>query len=402
MIPIGVKGIDEMLEGGAPSNARILFAMEPMADGQIFLIHMLAEALSDGKRCCVIIPHTTPDVYLYDLSTAGFDIGDHRDQITFFSQVEWMAMKKRNPDAKRFHKEFKGHIRRVCTEIGAAFVFVYFDMVYETLGLSQGLAALDFSDMADGPLLVVELLNFGGDPLIRSCSGESGFDLVVSIRSGYNYIPFFNFFTIEHCSWTLVPRRSIPYIMTGLSITPYISKIVVTGPAQSGKSTFVANASDHGLSVDGTDMKGVATTVAMDLGRLSWQGFDITLYGTPGYSRFDPIISQLVRHAMGVILLVDVTRPDTLPRARDLLIATRGSALPLIVVATKSDLPHQMTEEDIRRELGIRQAVAVHFISCLDKPAVRAIVSSLIEHITLFSYDEGEEPPLPGAFGNGV
>lgn len=391
MIPIGVKGVDEMLEEGAPRDAHILFAMEPMTDGQVFLLHMLENVINEGRSCCVVIPHTTTEVFLYDLSTAGVDIRDHKEQIYFFSEPEWTDMKKRIPDRDAFQKEFRSHISQVCREMGINFVFVYFDLIYEWLGLEKALDVINFSTDTEAPVVVAELLNFEGCDFVRKCSGEGGFNLIISIRSGYNYIPFFNFFTIEHCSWTRIPRRSIPFIVTGTSITPYISKIVVTGPLNSGKSTFVTNASDHGLSVDGTDMKGISTTVAMDLGRLSWKGFDIMIYGTPGHERFDPIISQLVRRAMGIILLVDSTRPDSLSRAKDLLIATRGSSLPLIVVATKNDLPHDLTEEMIRKELGIRQAVAVHFISCLDKKAVRAIVSSLIDHITLFSYDEGED-----------
>jgi uncharacterized protein len=389
MISIGVKGIDEVLEGGAPDKARILFTMEPMADGQAFMITMLMSSLESGKHCCIVSPHASADVFMYDLATiTGVDLDPHRDQLSFYSMEDWNRMKTKKQKKGSFQKEFSEHITRHCQENSVDIVFVYFDLIYEWFGLELGVRALEFSDEDSGPTVVAELLNFEGHELITKCSEGKMFDLIVSVQSGYNYIPFFNFFTIEYCSWIEVTRRSIPFILARGNITPYISKIVVTGPAQSGKTTFVANASDHGLSVSGTDMKGVATTVAMDLGRLSWKGFDVMIYGTPGHSRFDPIITQLIRRAMGILLLVDATRPDTLPRARDLLVASHGYTLPLIVVATKSDLPHVMDEEMIRRELGLRAEVPIRFISALQKEDARGVVVSLIDHITLFSFDE--------------
>lgn len=392
MIPIGVKGIDEVLGGGAPEGARILFAMEPMADGQAFMITMLMNRLTEGKNCCIVIPHSSADVFIYDLMTSHeLDISAHRDQLVFFAQEEWIRMKTKYPVKEDFQAELKAHLSKICQESGSEIVFVYFDLIYEWFGLEPGLAVFKAPDALPPPTIAFELLNFEGRDLIQKGSEKGMFDLIVSVQSGYNYIPFFSFFTIESCSWTQVTRRSIPFITIDGTITPYISKIVVTGPAQSGKTTFVANASDHGLTVDGTDMKGVSTTtVAMDLGRLSTKGFDITIYGTPGHARFDPIISQLVRRAMGIILLVDATRPDSLPRAKDLLIAAHGHNLPLVVAITKNDLLHDMTDDLVRTALGIRPEVPVYFISNLEPSEVRGVVSALIDHITQFSYeDEG-------------
>jgi len=97
----------------------------------------------------------------------------------------------------------------------------------------------------------------------------------------------------------------------------------------------------------------------MDLGWLHLRGFDITLFGTPGQPRFDPIMPQIIRNAMGVIMIIDVTRPDSLPRARDLLTLVYAARIPIVVAMNKADLPHQMDERQVRESLKLRDEIPV-------------------------------------------
>lgn len=93
-------------------------------------------------------------------------------------------------------------------------------------------------------------------------------------------------------------------------------KIVFTGPVGAGKSTAIQSISD--FSPVSTDIvhtdnanKRYVTTLAMDYGVIHLgDGEKIHLYGTPGHERFDFMWDILSNGGMGLILLLDNTRPD--------------------------------------------------------------------------------------------
>jgi hypothetical protein len=140
------------------------------------------------------------------------------------------------------------------------------------------------------------------------------------------------------------------------------------------------------MSVDRTGVGGDVTTVAMDFGWLHWQDFDITLYGTPGQPRFDPMLPVILHNAMGVVLLVDATNPDQLTRARHLYKIIAKMHVPIVVAANKKDLPGNISEADIRNGIGIGENIPVFSISALQKDDVREVLESLVDSITRFIY----------------
>ena len=63
-------------------------------------------------------------------------------------------------------------------------------------------------------------------------------------------------------------------------------KIVVSGPLQSGKSSYIKALDDNALNVETKGKDEKHYTVGMDLGCVKLNGFDCYLFGTPGLLRF--------------------------------------------------------------------------------------------------------------------
>jgi len=96
-------------------------------------------------------------------------------------------------------------------------------------------------------------------------------------------------------------------------------KLIITGTPGAGKTTAIAAISetppvrtDTATTDDLAEVKDV-TTVAMDFGELTLDdGQKVFLYGTPGQQRFEFMWKILVQGGLGLIILVDCSRPDPL------------------------------------------------------------------------------------------
>jgi signal recognition particle receptor subunit beta len=387
MISTGMYGIDDMLGGGIPEGSRVLYSLDPGVDGQLFMISTLFSALERGQSCLAIIPHTTVDAFLHDigqLREKEIRAADHR--MVFLDSVDRERIQRSAPNRAAAEKEWQTRIQRLCTDNDVEVIFGYFDIIYEDFGLEKGLRLLSRDCCPPKSTIIIEHLNFEGDTFLESLAVRKSFDLILTIKSSFRPLPHFNYFTILYTSWSTQLRRSVPFLVKNGHIVPYIPKIVVTGPPESGKSRFVTSATELGVSVDRAGPGRDATTVAMDFGWLHWQDFEITLYGTPGQPRFDPMLTVILNNAMGVILLVDATDHGQLARARHLYKIVAKMHVPVVVAANKKDLPGQMSEEEIRKEIGIGKSIPIFLISAHRKDDVRAVLESLVDSITRFIY----------------
>jgi small GTP-binding protein len=359
---VGIRLVDERLRL-AEGTTRLLFISSPGIDPAPYGVNAAIAALKEGLTVTYLVNNKPADAIRAVADIMGFDLDEWEAEGTLRildSFSGYMNIPSEEDHRVDTPQDTASMIEAICDMTPEDHVVV-FDSMSSYIDMCEGGEEEGMSRL----MRIVEKLcsthhfvglfsTWGYEP-VHIETIRDYFDTVLALQPVEKLTIVRQFLKAEKIDGHVVPDFVVPIkVMRPGGVRVFFPKILVTGPFHSGKSSIVQAISTSSVSVDR-----MGTTIAMDHGYLDYKGFAADVYGTPGQEKFDPILEFLAEEAVGVILVVDATKPETFDRARQMLTLTSGYALPLVVAANFTDLEESLDPDQVRERLKLQPDVPV-------------------------------------------
>jgi len=357
-VKTGVEILDGRLGGGFAQPSTILFFSDYPSEKRLFAEHFIITGLRAGERCLYVDFFRAPQLARRDMRRFG---PYPEDRLSF---VDATSAQLLVPPAGTHAVRDPNDLNHIMDTIEAAIrdekpsrvVIDSLEFLADRFPkeeiLRRWVRLLDVG-RTEGAIVSYLFLNWTYDEedvqRIRAMS-----DYVIEFQSKMRTGRLEHFMQVRENRAEGVSTSWIPFTFSDLTgITVYFPRILVTGPYHAGKSTVVRSLCGNAVNVER-----MGTTVAFDYGNVQMCGLEAEVFGTPGQERFEFMFGIFAREVSGVLFVVDATRPEDFPRARQML-ALVGPDVPLVVLANKADLPNVQRPEAIRAGLGLPESVPI-------------------------------------------
>jgi hypothetical protein len=387
MLETGIPKLDEYLSGGIPKGKSLIYLNYPGVEGDVFGMQTLYHCLATGNNCIYVSSSSHPNMLIDQFSEFGWPIENYKEKLSvidaYSSLVGDISSEKfivPDPEDVNSITEVIDHVIKEVPE-GSVFIFSSLSTIMDLCGEDNTINAVQSWNETAKRNKMVSIYNFTAWPYTESTLVQiknNIFNCVINVGGITQQVIYGQYFCVSKADWIKFQKRSMLFrVLRPGGIKIYLPKILVTGPFNAGKSTFVHSLSTRAVSVD---RKG--TTIALDHGHIDYKGFSADIFGTPGQNRFDPIVKMISGEAMGVFLVVDSTNPENFNRAQQMLEITTGYGLPYVIIANKQDMQDAMSTDDIRKQLNIPEEIPVVSTIATEKKGVFEAFELLVDKIT--------------------
>jgi len=374
-----IPRLDEFLDGGLKTYSITLFWAYPGIENAPFAYQILMERLEEGDSCIYVTESKDSRTVEDEIKHYGWDISDYKENGKFIFVDAYSGLINAKSSEKFFVENAKSArsitetLEKALENTKNTHTLVVYDSI-STLIDHCGENSLDElkiwkksfeENNATGVFLFTE---WPYDEKVLNKLRLMA-DAIIQLKAIEEKVILREYFTVSKVAWDGKVKRGVgvPFkIAAPGGIRIYIPKILVTGPFNAGKSSFVHSASTRAVSVER-----VGTTIALDHGHVDYAGFSVDLFGTPGQERFDPILELLGGEALGVIVVVDSTDPDSAIRAKEMMEKAKAVGLPYVVVANKADLEGAVEPETLREKMELPKDVKIIPVTAEDLTKIK-------------------------------
>lgn len=380
-----IPKLDDFLDGGIPEGTSVLFCAYPGIGSETFGYQILNGRLQEGDKGFIFTNVAEPSSIIYEFNKYGWDLQKniHEENVFFVDGSSYFigapVMGKYSIEN---YSQIKEVVKKAISDVPYGVgVINNLSTLVDYLGVEETLETInqwnEFAKLKKTSLIYIFTKWDYEEEFIDEI--KNSVDCLVNINTIEDRIIIGQGFMVVSASWTTPSNEmALFFIIQPGGVNIYIPKILVTGPHNAGKSTFVKAISKKSVSVDRRAMGKFETTIAMDIGHMEYKGFVADVFGTPGQERFDLILDVLAREAVGAFILVDSTLPETFARAKEMIRKCKAEAIPKIIVANKTDLPGALTTEKIREIMKLGSDIPIVPASARDKMGIKEAMDAFL------------------------